>query len=351
MIRFLPVPVAGCLLAVALSGCSGPSEPMGATGAPIRVTDPTDTSQLQDAGPHIHDYWAGEPRKRILEAQRDSEGLIASCTGWSWEMFRPATGETVLQGTATVEVTLSWTPGLGDQFRDPELWVKTAADSREHRVQRIQSGQTVAFAVSANQSDLPHSVLSNWQIHWFIHPGNPTDPFCSIRFSGRISIRVEIVRGLEIEPFPGHPDLWRNETQLKLLQGGRDVRFYQGPKAPGAGLCLSDSDGNCLWKPHVTKNGTIVPYDAATVQVTVRNNGAGAFELGFAYHGADTWDLTYPTERIPAGTTRTYDLALRPNEGDGPYAIQSLWEFWTYPTQASQVYAGTYSIEIQAVHP
>src|ERR1051325_4640014 len=124
-------PVAALLLvALLLAGCAQdpPKEkPVEPTVAVITSLD--DTQSLADESlqmqAHQHDYWGGKDALVVLEATKPGQTFFLS-PQWDFEM-RPEPGKVVPQGTAFVDVTVSWRDGTQKQYTKPELWVRNAA--------------------------------------------------------------------------------------------------------------------------------------------------------------------------------------------------------------------------------
>lgn len=76
----------------------------------------------------------------------------------------------------------------------------------------------------------------------------------------------------------------------------------------------------------VPADGVVIPWDADHVLLVLERDAEVPTRLGVAYHDATTreWTLAVPTEE--SGTSRTYVIPVG-SGGDGPYAVQSQWEF------------------------
>lgn len=346
--RFL---VVALLLVSLLAGCADEPAPVTEDEEPTLVTDPTDLEAGNSSGEHLHDYWGGQDRLTLHDEEAGSGGgLISDCGGYAWFVFRPDPDHTVIQGTASVEITLDWTDDEGSLYTDPELWIRTAKDDQAHFVADVEPGETVVFESTNAANDLPHQTLSAWEFHWVIHPGDDADPFCDLQFVGTMEFRSEIVRGLEIPLYPGHPDRWDNATEMLVLDETKSVFLDQGTDMEGNGLCLSGDgeDGGCFWDDHRPSEGRVVPHDARTVEVTI-THANDPFDIAFAYHGADTREWTPMEPTMEDGDTRTYLIDVGA-AGDGPYAKQSLWEFRVVPDSAGDLYVdGQYAITATAL--
>ncbi len=306
-----------------LSGCSAPAPPPDVPSETITtVTNPADFTG-NTTGAHLHDYWQGQRQIIVLEAFHPggtAEGAgpgVAEGASVSVMEFRPESGSVVPQGAASVEVTLTWTDAPGDSYLDPELWLKTAAQNESHPIAFIESGQMVSVPSTNLDNDLPHQLLSAWVFE--LRMSSP-DPF-PLRFKGSVAAKAEAVRGLDIPLYPAHPDRWEGQQELPLLHGDGVLTYFEDPIDHGC------NGASC---PHVfvPEDGRIVPFDSARVQVILVAGGALPVEL--AYHGGSTREFIVAQPTVEQGDTRTYDLPI--DGADGPYAVQSQWEFTVLPS-------------------
>lgn len=341
--------VALVLVGTLLAGCTDEPAPAENDDGPTLVTDPRDLEGGNSSGEHLHDYWGGQDRLTLHEEETSGGGLISTCNGFSWYVFQPDTDHTVIQGTEFVEITMDWQDEPTDHYSDPELWIRTAEDDAPHFVSAVEPGQTVVFETNNTANDLPHQQLSSWEFHWVLYPGEEADPNCNLWFHGDMTFRSEIVRGLEIPLYPGHPDRWDNATMLPVLDESKSVFLDQGTDEGGNGLCLSGGgeDGGCFWENHRPSGGAVVPHDARTVEVRIVPANTGPFDIQFAYHDAATREMTTMDPTREDGDTRIYVIDVG-SGGDGPYAKQSLWEFRVYPDQQTATYVeGGYAITVE----
>lgn len=337
------------LLVVALilaSGCSSPSsappaepdEPCVVEAADDYSCQEKDTGLEPDQVAHQHDYWRGQERVELLSTVAQGGGLISACEHWDWYTIRPEAPMTVYQGTATLEIDVRLTDSADSFYSDPQLWIKTATDDAPQFFADLSGSDSFVFESNNTANDLPHDRISSWEFHLFIAPGNDLDPFCDMRFGGTMEIDVEIVQGLEIPFYPGHPDRWQNRSEMPSFSHERTIDVYQGGQS---GTCFAPTSGDCLWDPHLLDDGVVIPHDARRVVVTLDNQGDLPLQL--LYHGADTRELTDTGLTVPAGQDAELEIDVG-MQGDGPYARQSLWEFWVIPDHASDAYHGTYSL-------
>lgn len=336
-----------CLLVVSLAGCSEDPQPLVAEPPeePTVVTDPADYS-YNTTGRHLHDYWGGQDR---LEVFSRTVGLGAiQGTDFNDVAVRGDTDQVVPQGTRWVNVTLDWELAEPATHGATELWLRTARETEPFLVGPVSDGDTLSFESANGHNDLPHQRLSAWVFLLRFH----SDGNGFVVTQGSLTVTVQAARGVEIPVYPGHPDQWGGATELPLLAFQGDEGFAAGPLVVAgqeAGRwCLS----GCLGQ-HRPDDGAIVPYDAAVVEVVLREtSGTGAALLpGLAFHGADTlaWTRLEPDEE--AGAERTYRIPVGEGQGDSAYAQQSLWEFRVVidEPQPDGVFAGAYDLEARVL--
>lgn len=320
------------LLALAfLAGCSAPAAPPEAPSESVTtITDPGDFSG-DAGGAHFHDYWHDERQVIVLDAFHPggtAEGAGPGLAGGQSVPvmeFRPESGSVVPQGAASVEVTLTWTDAAGDSYLAPELWVKTAGMNASSLVSAIASGQTVGVPSTNLDNDLPHQLLSAWVFE--LRMTSP-DPF-PLRFKGSVEAVAVAVRGLDIPLYPAHPDRWQGQEVLPLLKGDGTLSYFEDPVDHGC-------NGQSCPQVFVPDDGAIVPFDAARVEVVLDATGTQGVDLH--YHGGGSRDFTEAVPVRTEGTQRFYELAI--DGADGPYALQSQWEFTVLPATAEPVAAG-----------
>lgn len=315
------------MVAGALAGCIGGSPTDAAAPAndsPDVVTDPSNYSYARNAslddGGHIHDYWDGRDRITLMDRTDVVNSLWL--TSDLIHPFRPPGGHVVPQGTATVEVTISWETSAISHHLPPQLWIKTAADDEAWHRADLEDGRTYEVPSSMERNDLAHQQLSAWSFQFRVPNPNEPVPYEPLIFNGTVSIHVEAIRGLELPVFPGHPDPWNGSDRLPLLETTID-RFFTG-------------NIGCYWgcqdMVHEPANGSIVPFDADVVEVVMESNETVPFptRFGLAYHGAETRNFTRIQPDEDDGTRKVYRIPVRSGMGDGPYALQSQWRFMPY---------------------
>ncbi len=249
---------------------------------------------------------------------------------WAW--FQPDAERVVPQGTASVNITIAWDdPGPQEWYGNPQLWVRKASDSEPKFVADVASGDTVEMVLTKEDADLPHQVLSSWLFWWVVSVPDDVRP---VTYSGEVSLFVTAHRGLPIEAYPGHPDRWNNATEWLVLEAG-DQQFYSGDGTSQEWSCMSGCPE--VYSPN---DGVIIPFDADRVEAVLTLADDTPFVMGLAYHGATSREFLYPEPAMEDGLTRHYVIPVGP-DGDGPYAVQSMWEFavvveeperdgWTY---------------------
>lgn len=313
---------AALLLAAALAGCADAptAEPASTTPAPVVLTDPNDTGMSTGDAPHLHDYWGGAETLVVMDAATNVGSIVI--VPYKTFDFQPPDDGIVPQGTAEVEVTLSWEDGPHQVYRDPELWVRSAAEDEPQLVGALTPGEPLVVTSTNEMNDLPHQSLSAWLFQLRVYP--VSDGVGFIQFESEIHVQVRAHRGLDIPLYPGHPDQWNGATEIPLFTYTHGTFFAYGD--PHAGMaCLP----GCL--DQVTPDdGAIVPTDAAIVEVTLTMGDEAATQLGLRYHGADTRAFQVAQPDTTEGKTRVYRIVVTPESGDGAYSKQSLWEFQPY---------------------
>jgi hypothetical protein len=309
---------------VLLAGCSDapPADPPQVEGPGV-ITDPT--MGLDQTGAHIHDYWGGEERLVIIgdDAPADESGLgpgFATAGEVPVREFRPSSGHVVPQGTASVEVTFSWTDaedGL-DQYSQPTAYVKTAGTNATERLGETENGGTLVLETGLPAADLPHQLLSAWAFELRMSAAPDTGV---LRFKGVVSLHVEAVRGLELPVFPPHPDHWNGSAEIRLVDAEGTLAYWEDTGDGGS----NGNSGPVVFTP---TSGAIVPVNASHVAVVVAYTGQ--FPLELWYHSATSRELAVaePTASEPGQVTFELPVA---DGGDGPYATQSQWEFTVKP--------------------
>jgi hypothetical protein len=86
---------------------------------------------------------------------------------------------------------------------------------------------------------------------------------------------------------------------------------------------------------HVPDNLVVVPYDAEYVRVVLEVEQGPPFVLGLKYHGANTREFQEAVAVDGTETRTEYEIEVQ-GAGDGPYAIQSQWEFVPYPASPQE---------------
>lgn len=330
-----------------LAGCleSSDAPQTASTDAPIVVTNPGDFSSIENASmdddrAHLHDYWGGKKSLEIVSETQSTGGM------WfgdpiSWALFTPPPGKVFPLGTGIVRVTVSWTEESTDWYANPELWVKTQEDNAPRKLADLASGDTIELPTTNAMNDLPHQTVSAWEFHFYLTRPDEVRP---LTFRGDVTMTVVAEKTLDIPLFPAHPDHWAGATEIALLDDGQDT-FYQGN---------SNRGWSCFYGcPHAFRpmDGALVPFDAKLVRVTLTAGVGAPTKLGLSWHGADTREFTRMPPTSESGTTRVYDIPVERGVGDGPYALQSLWEFLPYieSPQEDGVHKDTYSISAVAL--
>lgn len=342
------------VLLLLLAGCTTPNADDAATTGPVIITDPRDTGYLLNgtqSGSHIHDYWKGRSAVTVLEY--DGGKFSASCGGCGDGMqiieARPEEGDIVPQGTAWLNVTVSWaTSGDTSDFGEIRLLLRSAKDHDLQAAGPVENGVTRVINTTNEEDDPPHYVLSLWRFGVEIVPRPGSD---SAAFAGSFKVRVEAVRGLPLVPYPPHPDRWQGVQELPLASDEQtiDLQYEEELQGGTATTCY----GGCLG--HIAPlDGAVVPVETGTVLVTVEfAPGSVPGGVGLRFHAADTWALATAQGEasLPPGVF-TWTIPISGNMADSPYAPQSLWEFELFLDEPTPVraWSGTYTFTATSVH-
>ena len=186
---------------------------------------------------HAHDYWLGRDRVVIGEIE---SGLIPFpltpadgngkqyTPGTAIADFQPPQPNLVYEGTATLEVVMNrvslLTPGaVRDSAPDHpaanfNFQYLTAKDSpgewREGGP--LPVGQPVIIQVAPDEVDMPHATGSLWAFRFY------TDEPTAVVFNATITV----VRGEEVEEWPGHPDFYADKTHRVVLDKDAQTKAY-----------------------------------------------------------------------------------------------------------------------------
>lgn len=312
------------LAALLLAGCSsGPAPSSTTTTSATVVTDPAAAVNASD-GSHIHDYWGGRDRLTFIDATHPGGDEPGTGPGFATgsevvvRSFQPDPGNVVPQGTASVEVTLSWTPDSLDSYRDPVLWLKTAGTNATEQVAVLENGVPVTVETGAPDADLPHQLVSAWLFELRMSSPDPMP----LRFKGAVSLKADAIRGLPLPVYPPHPDPWNGSTELPLFAASGSLSYFEDLGDQGC----NGADCPVILRPDL---GHIVPADATAVQLDVTWSNP-AFTPQLLYHDALSRDFVAARTPSPQGTLYAFDIPVD-GKGDSPYAAQSLWEFKLVP--------------------
>lgn len=330
-------PMVLALLASLLAGCSGSSSPPSGDDDVGVITDPRDLANR--TGEHVHDYWGGKETVDLVDATQESTwNTIAGQGNWRRTFVSP--DEVVVpQGTASINITVDWEDGSqADNYGAVSVWVKPANTVEPRFVGEIGNGDTVEVRLAYEEADLPHQLLSAWE---YIVQYNNSGEAYSAFFLASTHLVATAHRGLDLQPFPAHPDLWQGRDGFPLAD---DRRAMTNVGYTGSGSL-----------PQVIRalDGALVPPDAArvTVRVTLESADplpqAGAVQVW--YHAADSrqW-VSLGVVSSVAGTAE-WDVAVGPGMGDGPYGNASLWQFRVYTSEdATQPRAHAGNVHLEA---
>lgn len=331
--------VAALAVMCILAGCteSSPATSKPADG-PTVVTD--HAAPLAN-GSHVHDYWGSSTSKVIVDD--DIRVAFQSVAGVFRQQIPIPEGTLVPQGTSQIDITVTLTAQGGDDLHgDMKLLAKTAADSEPQEIGVVQSGGTHVVPSSHERNDVPHQGLSAWEFYVDIAP-MPTParelPIYAMDFE--LSALIVATRGLELPVFPPHPDKWGESSSMVVLEQRyqQDMFGLVGGRAVVA--CLNVCPG-----VHGLDNGSVVLPETSSMDVEIVFEGPIPTKLALSYHGADTRGYTRLEPSIVEDRRVVYTIAVAPGTADGPYALQSAWEFalGQDDQHTNNVYHGNYTI-------
>jgi hypothetical protein len=331
-----------------LAGCSSAPAPEPVVDEPTIVTRPDDFANATAPGSHIHDYWGGKDRLTVVDLTHPGGGEPGTGPGYASgqdievRSFQPESGHVVPQGTAAVEVTFTWTDDELDSYTSPVLWMKTAGQNATSSVGPVANGEPKVIEVGAPAADLPHQLLSAWVFELRMSSPDPMP----LRFKGAVTLKVDAVRGLPLPVYPPHPDHWDGQPEIQLLQGGGQLSYFED---------LGDGGCNGMSCPEVFRpeSGKIVPNDAYLVVVTLTTTGPAPppAPLELHYHSGLQREFVQATPTRTQGAMQVFEI-LVDGGGDGPYAMQSQWEFTVRPSAAGPLrtaWVADYAFEAVAV--
>lgn len=344
---------------VLLAGCTTPEankatipedEPCVVESAEDYACQELDEGKRPDEVAHRHNYWGGAETVRLIEDEQSfGTPIVTNCDATPMEVFRPPEESTVYQGTGLMDIAMTMAKDPGYFAGQAELWVKRADQVDPQYVADFVDGAEITLEVPYNASDLPHQTLSAWEFWVYVNPEPTTrSAYCAVQPRGLVGLAVDIHNTLEIQPFPGHPDHWNNQTELPLLD---DFATYTVLEE-NLGACLggdgSDPDGSCEMHSEGfgPRDGHIVPPDAEVVTITLEaepDPGYEDIQLGLEYHGADTREFTRVDSVEREDTTAHYEIDAT-GIGDGPYAEQSQWRLRVVVEGTGDVYRGDWSL-------
>lgn len=335
--------------AVALAGCaSSPSNEVDDdSDDPVLHTSPTDFGDGVDndtGRAHIHDYWGNAQEMVVFEAE-DVGSSIWGAEHFPVLSFRPGEAQVFPQGTRWVNVSLEWTADSPDnRWTDPRLFVKTAADQDPVDLGPVENGVVFAFEVGEDAADLPHQQLSAWVFE--LRAVKPDDTPVPMLFDGEGSIAVSAARGYELPVFPPHPDQWKGATELDLM-APRTERADFWTTGPYGELCNPCPEGATGTMP--MDSGAIVPMDASEVEVTIEYEDT-PMHVDLGYHAANTREWTWIEPDDASEGLAVYHIPVTELMGDGPYSLQSLWEFVLFPSDDWHgQYSGTFTVSARVL--
>lgn len=330
-----PLVAAFLLAAAGLAGCVG--EPVQTSVAPNATTDdrevqaPREVSAFRETNAteeglggeaHAHDYWKGRDRVDLLVADVPIAPLPLLTGGlrsYSAETTLPPPN-LVYEGTSHLEFLVGGASATGyDPYPVPGLRLdyRTAADGpldwRDGGA--LVPGTPTKVEIAPEQTDMPHSVASLW-VFRLVADGPHV---------ANINLTVTAVHGMDVPPWPGHPEFYADRTsrvvfdgdasnreiglaaRYILFGGERDWRFPD--------RVISWGTGRIDVFVNITRIDAPVPPDSAYIRIRNATQVFDDFTVVYDLHGND--DLKSYHFQMPVDTAGM----------DSPYAPSSRWAF------------------------
>lgn len=384
--------VAAVLVVMALAGCiGGGSSPSSVPDA--NLTDPetnttdANATDLKNKSPiearedtdfnpnstfHVHNYWGGDDRMQIVDAQRTPDwqsriqeqplGTLSSVPRFTIDVpSREDRANFVYPGTGKVVMELTWS---GDDSVSPRVCVTRAGQAGNI----CSASQTLSFRFQSpgdtneitreehpkflreDTVDPPHALKSNWRFQVWMCQEEVTDGICTpAREVTDFGLKVSIIRGNESLPLdPPHFAFFGEKDRLKIVDDAtiqkaradlswprravRTTRGYQQPVWAKGGFWLANFCDSCPVP--------VVPVETEVLRVRLEWSSPTAADLTFGYKTARTpWDE--PFAIVDGGESCgeacvEMDIPLSQETGgatDSPYAHQTQWRFAIFNTQ------------------
>jgi len=306
-------------------------------GMAIAFNETNQTEEGVGGIDHKHDYWKGETRVVIYQADEffeafpvypDGEGSQPKSIAY---IKIPQPG-LAYEGTASVEVLVApaelcaeTTLPCAPHPAPPALTLsyRSAASDAFQDGGAITAGTPLVIPVQARATDMPHSVSSLWA--FAIEADSRQD------VGSALNVTITVVRGADVVDWPGHPDFYAEVDERVIVDKAFSVHRQ--------GIEEGTLYGSASTWVHPDK---LVSYGTGRLDVFINitsataSNGAEPTGFFFEYHNATILDAEDEfNDRIDDEEKgRQFDHAdyhfvveVDPAGMDGPYQPGSLWGF------------------------
>lgn len=327
-----------------------------AAGLTTRV-NLTMISSTTDPGarPHPHDWWAGEKDIVIMDRDLDLDGnpaclggvALKGCTlplGTEFVIRFKSVEEPnvrpniVFQGTGKFKVEVT----VATSIRAMDLLVKMPHEAALKKIMAFDGGtDATTIDVVPEAWDASHVRTSQWYFELRCQNAAVVSEPCGAQ--GPIHFKVTVSRGSDEIPLEiAHPDMWGALTQEKVLEDTcnwifvpASVTYLYQTAQPQCASGLSVPVGK-----HVRPSTGVL-----RVTLEYENEVPVPVKFGLLYRPASLplfQELGVVKKETPAATpggkeVRVFDLELRPEQWDSPYAgtkeFPSRWAFFVYMTE------------------
>lgn len=318
--------------------------------------------------PHVHDYWAG--RTEVMVADRDVEFWPAQPGGpqqaalpyyqRAYQVVQSAcvsgknneaqNGHTsafhfdqpdqlTWPGTGTISITVSWssTDYLGAD-KVGVIW-HGADRSNWSWSKGLRSGETLTIPVTPIEWDVPHQMFSLWDFRLCVagkdEGATAAGAFAGRLFLGKYHVKMVLVRGTDPPLDPPHPLFWANGTSRQILVADRT---FSCPGSPTS--CYAPTTAGRGTQPASFRFSAseLVPPATGYLRINLSwTYSLPAFNqpLSVTYSAAnvapqqrnDVSKFEKMTPVAQTATSRSYIVALKPEQTDSFYQRISNWAF------------------------
>lgn len=346
----LVVPMSGCFGGSKVSSIDLPPPDTDAlpTGTDTKSIVKVDKNVTTIGSQHFHNYWGDSPvdtPHAILD--RDiATGPGGVCVGtiiWGCDVggeearfvrFQSSDDEkeapnNVWPGTGKMTIEIRIDGQVLAPFRVAVSAPNRPGWSKEfYKVDRPTMTITIPNILE-NHTDAPHNRESQWVFR--IESDTLAPPARASLYEGTMHWKVTIYRADRPLPLdPAHPDYWGDKVHIDAL----DTSFFQEATMVNGGTYGSLKYTRAAFP----KNTTVFPLTKTmTVQLSWTNNHTGQPPLELLYCTASqdcdsTGAIFEPASPIRSrADERVYELSLRSDMWDSPYATTSGWRFlWRF---------------------